>query len=78
MPAAPDVNRVEYVQSERFAVFVGRNPAVSLSREKLRAAFLVEFFFLREGYSVLDDFVPDPDHIRQIFLFVFSYSGRHN
>lgn len=71
MAAAADIIRVEYIQAVYFPVING-NGAFALSGKKFRTAFHIERLLLWKSYTVLNDLVPYPYHIRQIARCVFS------
>ena len=76
MPAAPDVVRMQDIEPQDAAVRLRRR-GIGLRREKVRAALPVEIIFLRKGNAFLHNFIPDPDEVIQILLFILSYRDLH-
>ena len=61
-----------------FALLIHGCRCISLLRKKSFSGFFIQTFFLWKSHTIFHHFIPDPDQIRKIFFFIFSYCNIHN
>ena len=76
MAAAALVVGMQDVKAEHLAVRLG-DGGIGLLCKKFCAGLLVQKMLLRESNAILDDLVPDSDHIRQVGRLIGSDSDLH-
>ena len=79
MTASSDIIRMKDVKSVNFSAFcIYCCSCIGLFCKKSFSCLFVKAFFLGKSHTVFYNLIPDPDQIRKIFFFVFSYCNIHD
>lgn len=71
MTASAHIVWMKYVQTYDFSRIGFRNAAITLAVKELFSRYIVQRVFLRKGYAIFYDLVPDRIHERYVSIFKF-------
>ena len=77
MTAPANIVWMENIQSIYFAVGILRHSAVGLRIKKYLAGILIKKLLLWKRTTFFNNFIPDSNHIYNIFWLIFSYRNYH-
>ena len=70
MSAAPDIVRVEDIQSDNLSIIL-RYAGIALGGKEVSTGFFRQAFFLGKGNAVFHHFIPDCCYLRKIGFLIF-------